>query len=113
MKKNHTDYYMMCHALASRSQHSRFHHGSLAVQRRGGVLGKGSNKKNVHAEVGSITNIPRYYRYENLVVYVCRVNSRGGFMNSRPCQNCLDFMRKNGVCRVYFSDGAGFTKIIL
>ena len=112
MKRNHMDYFMMCHALASRSQHSRFHHGSIAVQRRGRILGRGSNRKNLHAEVCSITNIPNYHRYENLVVYVCRVNSTGGFMNSRPCQNCLDFMRDNGVCRVYFSDSVGFSKLI-
>ena len=113
MKKNHMDYFIMCRELASRSQHTRFHHGSVAMQRRGRVLGKGSNRKNVHAEVSSVTNIPNYQRYDNLVVYVCRVNSRGGFMNSTPCSNCLHFMRANGVARVYYSDSIGFTKLIL
>jgi len=113
MKKNHMDYFMMCRDLASRSQHTRFHHGSVAVQRRGKVLGKGSNRKNVHAEVSSVTNIPSYQRYDKLVVYVCRVNSTGGFMNSKPCSNCLHFMRTNGVARVYYSDSIGFTKMIL
>ena len=113
MKRNHMDYFMICHALASRSQHSRFHHGSIAVYRRGTIVGRGSNRKNIHAEVSSITNIPNYQRYEKLVVYVCRVNSKGGFMNSRPCCHCMEFMRENGVSRVYFSDTVGFSKLIL
>lgn len=113
MKRNHMDYFMMCHALASRSQHSRFHHGSIVVYRRGSVVGKGSNRKGVHAEVCSIKNIPRYFRYANLVVFVCRVNAGGGFMNSRPCSNCMRFMKENGVSRVYFSDTVGFGKLIL
>lgn len=113
MKKNRMNFFMMCHDLASRSQHSRFHHGSIAVLRRGSVVGRGSNRKDVHAEVSCITSIPNYSRCRHLVVYVCRVNSRGSFMNSRPCDNCLGFMRANGVSRVYFSDSVGFSKLIL
>lgn len=113
MKRNHMDFFMMCHELASRSQHSRFHHGSIVVHRRSNVLGRGSNRKYTHAEVSAITSIPNYSRYENLAVYVCRVNSRGGFMNSRPCKNCMAFMKGNGVSRVYFSDSDGFSKLIL
>lgn len=113
MKKTHMDYFMMCHDLARKSQHSRFHHGSIVMRRRGNILGKGSNRTSMHAEVRSITSIPKYYRHENLVVYVCRVNSTGNFMNSRPCEKCLEFMKANGVCRVYFSDTSGFTKLVL
>ncbi len=113
MKRNHMDYFMMCHSLASKSHHSRFHHGAIVMQRRGRVLGRGSNRKRIHAEVSAITDIPKYYRYENLVVYVCRVNSTGGFMNSKPCCHCMKFMRENGVSRVYYSDTIGFSKIVL
>lgn len=112
MKRSHTHYINVCHALASKSHHPRFHHGSIALKRRGGgILGRGSNRKNLHAEVGSIIDIPNYQRYENLVVYVCRVNSKGGFMNSKPCENCVNFMKSNGVSTVYFSDEVGFSKL--
>ena len=112
MKRNHMDYFMMCHRLASKSHHSRFHHGAIVVHRRGCIVGKGSNKKRIHAEVSSIMNISNFSRYQNLVVYVCRVNSTGGFMNSRPCDACMTFMRENNVTKVYFSDEDGFSKII-
>ncbi|CAM9133922.1 unnamed protein product [Ectocarpus sp. 8 AP-2014] len=104
----------MCRDLCARSQHSRFHHGAVTVLRRGHrMLGKGSNRHNAHAEVSSIKAIPQYQRHDNLVVYVCRVNSSGRFMNSRPCVNCLTFMKANHVTRVFFTDGSGFTKINL
>lgn len=111
MKRNHMDYFMMCHSLASRSHHSRFHHGSIVLHRRG-IVGKGCNRKMIHAEVSCVKNIPKYYNYDNLVVYVCRVNTQGGFMNSRPCEKCMLFMKENGVSKVYFSDDNGFSKIV-
>ncbi len=113
MKKNHMDFFMICHQLASRSHHPQFRHGAITVYRRGAIIGRGYNKARVHAEVSSVKNVDKYSRYDNLVVYVCRVNSQGGFMNSRPCSKCMDFMKKNGVCRVYFSDSTGFSKIII
>lgn len=112
MKRNHMDYFMMCHTLASKSHHSRFHHGSIVLHRRGNIVGKGCNRKRIHAEVSCIKNIHNYCNYDNLVVYVCRVNSTGGFMNSRPCENCMKFMKENRVSKVYFSDDVGFSKII-
>lgn len=113
MKKNHMDFFLICHQLASKSHHSRFRHGSIAVYRRSAIVGRGYNRLKTHAEVSSIKSIEKYYRYDNLVVYVCRVNAQGGFMNSKPCSKCMDFMKDNGVCRVYFSDSNGFSKIII
>ena len=113
MKRAHADFFTICHQLASRSHHSRFRHGSIAVHRRSAILGRGYNRQNSHAEVSSVKSIDKYYRYENLAVYVCRVSSSGSFMNSRPCPKCMDFMKHNGVSRVYFSDSEGFGKIIL
>lgn len=112
MKKNHMDFFAVCHQLASKSHHSRFRHGSIAVHRRSSIIGRGYNRNKIHAEVSAIKSIDKYYRYENLVVYVCRVNPQGGYMNSRPCAKCVDFMKHSGVCRVYFSDASGFSKII-
>lgn len=113
MKKNHMDFFMTCRQLASKSHHSRFRHGSIAVYRRSTIVGRGYNRMRVHAEVSAIKSIDRYHRYDNLVIYVCRINSQDGFMNSRPCSRCMEFMKANGVCRVYFSDSVGFSKIII
>ena len=112
MKKNHMDFFTICRQLASKSHHSRFRHGAISVYRRSTIVGRGYNRNKIHAEVSSVKNIDKYYRYENLVVYVCRINSQGGFMNSKPCSKCMTFMKDNGVCRVYFSDSSGFSKII-
>ena len=111
MKRNHMDYFMMCHSLASKSEH-RSHHGSIVLHRRSRIVGRGCNQNRIHAEVSCVKNIPKYYNYGNLVVYVCRVNPRGGFMNSRPCEKCMEFMKENGVSKVYFSDEVGFSKIV-
>ena len=106
------DFFTICRELAFKSHHTRFRHGSIAVHRRTTIVGRGYNRNKIHAEVGAVKNIEKYHRYENLVVYVCRVNSQGGFMNSKPCPKCMNFMKENGVCRVYFSDSNGFSKII-
>lgn len=106
------DFFRLCGDLAVKSHHPRFRHGSIAVHRRNVIVGRGYNKTNVHAEVSSVKNITKYHKYDNLIVYVCRVNSKGGFMNSRPCCKCIDFMKKNGVNRVYFSDASGFSKLV-
>ena len=107
------DFFMMCHKLTYKSHHSRFHHGAIVVHRKNRILGKGCNKKQIHAEVSAIMDIPHYKRYKNLVVYVCRVNAQGGFLNSKPCCNCMKFMRENGVSKIYYSDDNGFSKIVL
>lgn len=112
MKRNHMDYFTICHGLASKSHHPRFHHGSIVIH-RSNVVGRGYNRIKTHAEVSSVLSIDKYYRYNNLVVYVCRVNSQGGFMNSKPCVKCMEFLKANGVRKVYFSDDQGFSKIII
>ncbi len=106
------DFFSICRQLAFKSHHTRFRHGSIAVYRRSTIVGRGYNRDKVHAEVSAIKNIDKYHLYEHLVVYVCRVNSQGGYMNSKPCSKCMSFMKDNGVGRVYFSDSSGFSKII-
>lgn len=113
MKKNHMDFFNICQQMASRSHHSQFRHGSIAVYRRSAIVGRGYNRHKIHAEVSAVKSIDKYYRYENLVVYVCRINLQGGFMNSRPCPKCIKFMKDSGVSRVYFSDSDGFSKLII
>ena len=113
MKRKDRDYFDLCKDLASRSGHSRFHHGSIVVYRRGRVLGRGNNNGKTHAEINSVKSIPKYFLYDNLSVYVCRINAQGHFMYSRPCDKCMSFMKRNGVCKVHFSDFVGFSKITL
>ena len=112
MKRNHMDFFLISKKEASKSHHDRFFHGSVTVHRNT-VIGKGCNRNRIHAEVSSIKNIHNYFKYDNLVVYVCRINRRGGFMMSKPCSNCMAFMKKQGVSKVYYSDEDGFSKLIL
>lgn len=114
MKKVHHYFFGLCGDLASKSHHPQHRHGSIVVHRRSAVIGRGFNRSSLHAEVSSVKSVNNYRKYENLVVYVCRVNTKGEYMDSTPCTSCMKFMRNNGVSRVYFSGKDGlFTKIKL
>ncbi|AAR26853.1 FirrV-1-A29 [Feldmannia irregularis virus a] len=104
--------FLECQHLAKFSQHPVFRHGAL-VTNRTTIVGKGSNRSSLHAEVSALQNV-QGGQHMRLRVYVCRVNARGKFMNSKPCQNCMNYMKHRGVYRVYYSDDAGgFSKLVL
>lgn len=112
----HVRFFLECRDLARYSQHPVFRHGAI-VTNRTTVLGKGSNRYALHAEVSALKNIHRVRqrrKHMRLRMYVCRVNAKGAFMNSRPCENCMQYMRTRGVHRVYYSDDlGGFSKLVL
>jgi len=61
-----------------------------------------------HAEQAAVDKIKhREGNTTNLIMYVVRVNSEGAFVNSRPCNMCLDYMKKYGIKTVRFINKLG------
>ena len=61
-----------------------------------------------HAEQVAVDGI-KHYGYENLklIIYVVRVNSENSFVTSRPCNMCIDYLRKYGIRIVRFINEHG------
>ena len=119
MKRAYMDYFSEASNLTKKSGHPKFQHGSIVVLRNS-IIGRGANFGYIHAEVSSIVNsglgldsVRRSAR-DKLVVFVCRVNSRGLFRNSKPCENCQKYMRRRGIRKVYYTiDETCVGKLIL
>ncbi len=60
-----------------------------------------------HAEQAAIDKIKYRDNNTNLIMYVVRVSSLGKFVNSRPCNMCLDYMRTYGIKTVRFINKNG------
>ena len=104
MKKAYREYFHVAQGMTSKSEHPRFHHGSVVVMRNT-IIGKGSNYGFIHAEVSSLLNCEHVSKsfLDQLVVFVCRVNSQGFFMNSKPCYGCQRFMKRMGIKKVIYT----------
>lgn len=104
MKRSFREYFNVAHDLTKKSGHPRFHHGSIVVYRKN-IIGKGANYGFLHAEVSSLINCEHVGKSsrDKLTVFVCRVNSQGLFMNSKPCENCQEYMRRKGIKKVFYT----------
>lgn len=100
----YAEYFSEASHLTKKSGHPKFRHGSIVVLRNS-IVGKGANFGFMHAEVSSVSSIykKKLSKKDKLVVYVCRVNSRGLFRNSKPCENCQHYMRRWGIRKVYYT----------
>lgn len=116
MKRAYMEYFSEASNLSKKSGHPKFQHGSIVVLRNS-IVGRGANWGFTHAEVSSIASIRNSYSKssnDKLVVFVCRVNARGLFRNSKPCQNCQLYMRRRGIKKVYYTlDEDSIGKMIL
>jgi deoxycytidylate deaminase len=94
----------------------KFKHGACIVKNNK-VIGVGFNMSSyclgegwmkhikisgIHAELSAIINTPKH-RLKNSVLYVVRVNDRGGFNNSKPCEKCSKNIIKYKIRVVYYS----------
>lgn len=104
MKRAYLEFFSEASNLSKKSGHPKFRHGSIVVLRKS-IVGRGANFGYRHAEVSSLMNCDPVWRSsrDKLVVFVCRVNSRGVFMNSKPCGSCQTFMRSRGIRKVYYT----------
>lgn len=91
-----------------------FNHGSVLIY-RGKIVGKGYNsysnsiyndKSSVHAEVSAIKDGLKKISTEELKkceLVIIRVNRSGECLNSKPCRNCENFIKKFNIKKVFYS----------
>jgi deoxycytidylate deaminase len=104
--------------VAYNSTYGKLRHGAVLVK-GGSVLNTSFNKDSftsfgnrfrdhgrgpatVHAEIGSVLGLAREATTGS-DVYVCRINRKGQFRNSKPCSMCHEVLRHVGVKRVYYT----------
>ena len=116
--KKTTRYFDLARNIAFNSIYGKIRHGAVLV-RGGSVINTCFNKDKfcsfgsrfrnpdrgpatVHAELGCILGMPRGST-NGADVYVCRINKKGEFRNSKPCAMCHSALKHVGVRRVYYT----------
>ena len=104
--------------VAFNSDYGKIRHGAVLVK-GGSVINTCCNKDKfcsfgarfrdpsrgpatIHAELGCILGLPRDVT-AGADIYVCRVNKRGDFRNSKPCAMCHNALKHVGIKRVYYT----------
>ena len=111
-------YFDLGRNVANNSSYGKIRHGAVLIK-GGSVINASFNKENyssfgtrfrdphrgkatVHAELGCVLGLSR-----NVTVgadlYVCRINRKGEFRNSKPCAMCHNALKHVGVKRVYYT----------
>ena len=111
-------FFNLARNVAANSEYGKIRHGALLVK-GGSVINVCYNKDNyssfgcrfrsphrghatVHAELGCILGMPRDVTM-GADVYVCRINKKSEFRNSKPCSMCHAALKHVGVKRVYYT----------
>lgn len=91
--------------LATKSTHKLYHHVVIAT-RGGAIIATGVNHNNTHAEVSCLNQIwPN--RRKGLKIWSFRLRRDGKMGMAKPCTECQEFLRENGVKMVHYTDGSG------
>lgn len=91
--------------LASKSGHSFAFHAAI-VKKGGNILSSGHNHAVRHAEVDALQRMdPRARR--GTVVWSVRLAASGHLRMGRPCDKCMEYLKKNGVKAVVYSNSNG------
>ena len=115
-------YFGLAKNVAFGSDYGKIRHGALLVK-GGSVINTCCNKDKfcsfgtrfrdparghatIHAELGCILGVDRTTT-SGADIYVCRVNRRGEFRNSKPCAMCHDVLKYVGIKRVYYTTSEG------
>ena len=70
-----------------------------------GQILESSCHKTIHAEVNAYNMVPKFRLRGSfkIDIFVIRINKTNELRYSRPCNRCIDKLRKNGVVKVYYS----------
>lgn len=63
-------------------------------------------KFTVHAEIDTIMRFPKH-ELKNMDILIIRLKKDGSLGDSRPCNTCIDKMRRAGIRRAYYSNRDG------
>jgi pyrimidine deaminase RibD-like protein len=83
------------------------HRVGAVVVRGGQVISKGYNRGRRHAEISALARLWPSERVDT-VVYVARPLYEAEYGLARPCEDCLNAMRRAGVKKVFFSAEEGW-----
>ena len=120
MTKKVKRYFDLARNVAFGSEYGKIRHGAL-LTKGGSIINTCYNKDKfcsfgarfrdparghatIHAELGCILGLSRNVT-TGADIYVCRVNKRGSFRNSKPCAMCHEVLKHVGVKRVYYTTG--------
>ena len=113
-------YFNLTRNIAFASQYGKIRHGAL-LTKGGSIINTCYNKDKfcsfgtrfrnpdrghatIHAELGCVLGMPRSVT-TGADMYVCRVNKKGQFRNSKPCAMCHEVLKYVGIKRVYYTTG--------
>jgi cytidine deaminase len=81
-------------------------HGCVVCTKSGRIVAKGFNHDTrqrvggvtvpcVHAEIAALSRAGVRWRQKRLVIVAVRVGADGGMLNSKPCMDCLNVIRRS------------------
>lgn len=111
-------YIDLAKSVALNSNYGKLRHGAILVK-GGSVINTCFNKDKfcsfggkfrdpergpatIHAELGCILGLARDVT-SGSVLFVCRINKKGEFRNSKPCAMCHSALKHVGVKKVYYT----------
>lgn len=66
-------------------------------------------KNRIHAELDCLIKIPKHIDLSRAVIYNYRDN-KDGLQNSRPCEACMDEIRRRGIRTIYYTTTNGYCR---
>ena len=116
------NYLELAKRIALQSDYGNIKHGAV-LTKGGSIINVSCNKNNycsfgkrfrdddkgkatLHAELGCVLNLDRSVT-QGTDIYVIRINRRGDFRLSKPCQMCEAALRYVGVKRAFYTTNDG------
>ena len=94
-------------SVAHKSPHIKNKHSTL-VFRGGSLISSGYNHGEIHSEVNALSKLWPSKRVNTTIVNIMIKTKSGNFGNSRPCEECLFFLRDQGVSKIVYFDSKVF-----
>ena len=115
-------YFDLAKNVAFNSDYGKLRHGAVLVK-GGSIINTCFNKDKfcsfgskfrklnrgpatIHAELGCILGLARGVT-DGADIFVCRINKKGEFRNSKPCVMCHEVMKHVGIKRVFYTTNKG------
>jgi deoxycytidylate deaminase len=60
----------------------------------------------IHAEIDALFKLDNRY-IKGLDIFIIRVNEKSYLKNSRPCNTCIEILKRKGIRKAYYSNEDG------
>ena len=109
-------YFELAKRLSRKSNHHRYHHGCIIVNKNL-IVGFGYNQlkshpkspnqfKQIHAEFHAILGVSPDDLFGS-IVFLYRENKNGKIGMSKPCPDCNKLLFQSGIRKVYYTNDKG------